>query len=115
MYWLILLWIPINCLTIFFVKAACSVDFLDDSNPKIGVDESSKMILWKVKYWSVTKLGWFYSKPICTCPTCMCLLHSTYIYPFIFVITPFTWQFAVLYIPYFMVVGGVNYFISKHD
>lgn len=46
----------------------------DEQDGKIV--ESSKMILWKVKYYSEKCFGQFLSKPIYSCPTCMASLHG---------------------------------------
>jgi hypothetical protein len=44
------------------------------------IDKYSKMILWRLRYYSVKILGEFWSKPIITCPKCMASFHSIYIY-----------------------------------
>jgi hypothetical protein len=43
--------------------------------------ENTKMIFWKMKFWCEKKIGIFWSKPICTCPTCMASVHG--IIPFL--------------------------------
>jgi len=40
------------------------------------IDEDSKMVLWKLRYWSEKTIGEFWSKPLMTCPTCMASVHG---------------------------------------
>lgn len=64
---------------VFLVNALHIIGF----NTVTDYDESvheSRMLLWKVREWSVKTFGEFASKPICTCCPCMASLHSTYVY-----------------------------------
>ena len=100
-----------NSLFIFGLYKAFDVDFLDDDNPQQGVDNNSKEIFWFVKYYSVKKLGWYWSKPICVCPPCMGFLHSTYVYWTAVHFYPIQHPLPT-YILYFFSLIGFNYFVT---
>lgn len=93
----------INSLYCLGFYKACSVEFKVDDEPKHGVVDSSKMILWWVRYYSFLKFGKFWTKPICDCPPCMALLHSTYIY---WLIVPYLYGFHAIEIPVYCVYVG---------
>jgi hypothetical protein len=107
-YLALLILLYLNHLYIIGIHAAFKVDFLDDNHPQLGVDEDSKMILWKVKVWAVTKFGWFYSKPIATCPTCMSSLHSLYVYWPVCLLLGFELWMLPGYVLYVGALAGLN-------
>jgi hypothetical protein len=41
-----------------------------------GVKPESRMVFWRVGYYSDRWLGDFWSKPVYSCPTCMASLHG---------------------------------------
>lgn len=102
----------LNALAIWGFHIATDVEMLDDDYPEHGYKNSSKMILWKVKVWSLKHLGYFWSKPVCLCPPCMSSLHSTYFYLFFLYLTGFSFQWILFYPMYVLVLTGLNYFIS---
>lgn len=60
------------CLFTFHPERVVSKDGADS----LGVMNDTKMIFWKLRYYSEKRLGYFWSKPICTCVSCMGSLHS---------------------------------------
>lgn len=102
----------LNILWIWGFYAACKVDFHDDENPQLGYDKDSRMILWKVKKWSLKNLGTLWSKPVCTCPACMSSLHGVPFYIALFIILNLKWYFIFFMLIYCTCLAGVNYFIS---
>jgi hypothetical protein len=71
-------------------------------------EEDSKEVLWWVKYYSLKKLGEFWSKPICTCPPCMASLHSIWYWLF----SPFTKEALIIYPFYILALCGVMKMIT---
>lgn len=61
-----------NAFAIIAFNRAASFDV--DSDGKII--EPTKMILWMLKFYSEKWLGYFWSKPIYSCPTCMASIHG---------------------------------------
>jgi hypothetical protein len=109
---LLIYFLILNAVGIWGFHIATEVDFLDDEYPDHGIVKDSKMILWWVKYWSVKKLGWFWSKPICTCPACMSSIHSTYFYAFFLYLVNFQTIWIAFYPMYILILAGINYFIG---
>lgn len=70
----------VNSLYCIGFYKACQVELKVDDEPKHGVIEDTKMILWWVRYYSFLKLGKFWTKPVCDCPPCMASLHSIYVF-----------------------------------
>jgi hypothetical protein len=103
----------INSLWIWGLYSASQVEFIHDEQPEMGVHNDTKELLWFLRYQSVKRFGWFYSKPIIVCPSCMASLHSTYFYlPYLF-LTGFTWVGLLMWIPYVVCLSGFNYLIGK--
>lgn len=78
------------------------------------VNESSKMIFWRVKYYSEMYLGEFWSKPVYSCSTCMASLHG--IIPF-FVTATMTTELGLVTVAYWafytLVLSGVATYINE--
>lgn len=78
------------------------------------VNESSKMIFWRVKYYSEMYLGEFWSKPVYSCPSCMASLHG--IIPFFVTATMTTelgWVTVAYWVFYTLVLSGVATYINE--
>lgn len=75
-------------------------DYCDDK----CIDNYSKMVLYKFRYYSIKYLGDFWSKPVITCPICMASLHSTYIY---WNAIDFSVQSLLLYPLYILFLSGM--------
>lgn len=83
-----------NAKWIIFFNRACQYDVTTEDKhagsgegsvkmiPRGTMIPETKMILWWVKKWADEKVGYFWSKPIYSCPTCMASLHG--IIPFLF-------------------------------
>ena len=76
--------------------------------------EETKMILWRVKYYSEKWLGDFWSKPVYSCPTCMASLHG--LVPFIFTETirhNLNMESILHWAFYTLVLSGLTTFINE--
>lgn len=113
MYELILL-IPILLFNAFAIIGVNRATEYESVNEELhGIVPDSKMILWKLRYYSIKTFGEFWSKPICTCCTCMASLHSIPFYlTFILLIGSINWLF---FYPLYIVslAGIVTYINSK--
>lgn len=102
----------LNSSAIFGFHIATNFDFIEDGNETSGVVPHSKMILWKVRYWCIENLGWFWSKPVCLCPPCMSSLHSLYFYPFFLTFVHFETKWILFWPVYVLILAGINYFVG---
>lgn len=103
-----------NILSILFINKASSFEYLSQDHPELGVIQSSKMLLWKWRYLSLKYVGKFFSKPLFTCPTCMCLVHSSYVFwPITLFTYGFRYEFIYIYVIYFMSLGAMCYIASE--
>ena len=103
-----------NSLYIYGLYEASHFEYISKDNPKLGVIEKSKMILWKFRWLSEKYLGMFYSKPLFSCPTCMASVHSSYIFwPLALMVYDFTPMMILIYILYVGTLAGLNY-ITGH-
>lgn len=109
---LLILFFIANILGIWGFYAASDVEFYDDDRPELGVREDSKMILWRLKVWTVKNLGYFWGKPVCLCPTCMSSLHSTYWYLLLLFLTGFPTPLLIFYPYYVFALAGTNYILG---
>lgn len=75
------------------------------------IQEDSKMILWKLRYWSIEYLGEFWSKPILTCPTCQSSVHSLYVY---WLTQPLTLHSLIVYPFYILLLAGMVTLINSY-
>lgn len=78
-----------------------------------GVDEGSKMILWRVRLTVVHMVGDFWAKPICTCPPCMASVWGTPVYWAFAVMQGLTWTHALAFIPYICVVSALSKWLNS--
>lgn len=70
---------------------------------KLGPVYQTKMILWRVKYYSNKWFGEFWSKPICDCPPCMASIHSLWYFLFF----EFDLPNVIIWVFYAVVLSGV--------
>ena len=107
--------ILLNSLWVFGLYELFSCQFFSDNDPSLGVHEESKGLLWFVKYYSVKRFGWFYSKPICVCPPCMASIHSTYFFAAYWYFSGGTFSIATLaiYLIYAIALTGLNSLLTK--
>ena len=107
---LICILIIINALFIIGLYHATDYESYDGVN----VIESSKMILWKVRYYLKKKLGDFYSKPFISCPVCMASVHSLYFFwPIAISQIGFEWWLIPAYLVYVPVLSGLIYVLES--
>lgn len=79
-----------NALIIYGLYSSARFDWKQEGNTVINyktvkesdVDPDSKMIFWRLHFYSLKFFGTWWSKPILTCPICMASIHSLYIYWF---------------------------------
>lgn len=83
------------------------------------VEREYRMILWRLKYYSIKYIGDYWSKPIITCPTCMASVHSSYFYfTYLWFTNQIDFIHAVIYIPFVFSLAGLNTLITSlidHD
>ena len=113
--WLFLLLVGfINSLVIFGVNKATHFEYChpDDTEEycKNGIDLDSRMILYRLRLWSLKHIGEFWSKPLFTCPPCMASVHSTYIYWFAM---PFNIQSLAIWPFYILMLSGLVSLINS--
>lgn len=109
---LLLIFLTLNAVEIFGFSFATSFDFIDEEHPENGIMPDSKMILWRVRYWCLINLGFFWSKPICICAPCMASVHSLPFYVFFLFMVQFQIQWILFYPLYVLILSGLNYFIG---
>lgn len=114
----IFVWVCIaNAYAIIGFNRACQYEEADVKPgfvPAPVVVESSKMILWRVKYYSEMYLGEFWSKPVYSCPTCMASVHG--VIPFFVTATMTTelgWATLAYWAFYTLVLSGVATYINE--
>lgn len=106
-----------NAFAIIGFNRACQYEEADVKPgfvPQPVVVESSKMIFWRVKYYSEMYLGEFWSKPVYSCPTCMASLHG--VIPFMVtatMTTEFGWTTAAYWAFYTLALSGVATYINE--
>jgi hypothetical protein len=113
----------LNCLQIIGFYTACDVETdrrlgeqYCDGTIKIKYiveNEDSKMILWRVKLFCLNTFGEFWSKPICTCPSCMASLHSFWIWIPIYLSYDFSFILVYIHIFYILVLCGLNKLVTS--
>ena len=111
-FFLLIIILLLNSVAIFGFQIATAFDFIDDEYPENGIMPDSKMILWKVRYWCLKKLGYFWTKPVCICAPCMASIHSTYFYLFFLAVVNFEMKWILFYPAYVLALAGLNYFIG---
>ncbi len=60
-----------------------AMSYSEDEETGVPLKES-RMILTAVRLWIQRKLGYFWSKPLVSCPACMASFHGTWYYWFVF-------------------------------
>lgn len=80
--------------------AMAAIDYLPEGCDENGVLNDSKMLLWRVRFYSLKYFGEFWSKPVCTCVKCMASLYSVFYWPVLLYFYPYNWQFIVIYLLY---------------
>jgi len=101
-----------NSLYCIGLYKACSVELKIDNEPKHGVIEETKMILWWVRYYSHLYLGRFWTKPVCDCPPCMASLHSLYVFwPLVIYLYGFNPIQLLVYPVYVGALSAVNWML----
>ena len=100
----------LNCFVIIGFNRATYFEYLDEDHPEHGIVNNSKMVLWKFRKWCVDKFGYFWSKPLCTCPACMSSVHSIYVY---WLLMPFTLHSLYMYPVYILALSGIVYSYSN--
>jgi len=100
----------LNSFYIIGLSKASEFDWVDDGRHELGIIKESKMIFWRLRYWSIKYIGEFWSKPLFTCPPCMASFHSLYFYWFFF---PFTIHNLVMYIFYIPILSFVNWYLAN--
>jgi len=68
-----------------------------------SVEDETKMIAWRIKYFANKYLGPFWSKPICDCPPCMASIHSLWYFLF-FEFNPMN---IIMWVFYVFVLSGI--------
>lgn len=107
-----------NALWIIAFNRACQYETTSEIGHRDdrfnGINEETKMIFWRVKYYSEKWLGAFWSKPVYSCPTCMASLHGAL--PFwitalsITTIAPITVAYWIFYT---LVLSGVATILNE--
>jgi hypothetical protein len=105
----------VNSLVIIGWNKATEFDYergvVNFAGDKPNIEEDSKMILWKLRYYAINKIGYFWSKPLFTCCTCMASVHSTYIY---WAALPLDLHSLVVYPIYILGLAGMVTIINNH-
>lgn len=73
--------------------------------------KEGRMLLWRLRYYTVKLLGDFYSKPVIGCVTCMASLHSVLPFHYIHQVTGVSW---FLFPFYALIVAAINQIIYNH-
>lgn len=115
----------VNALIIYGLYNAAKFEWKNDSPYNINyktvkesdVDEDSKMIFWRARFYANKWFGEYWAKPIITCPICMASVHSTYIY---FFQHPFNiWSTPVeqlyMYALHILLTAGIGAFIVQFE
>ena len=84
-----------------------NADYCDDK----CIDKYSKMILWRLRYYSIKYFGDFWSKPIITCQKCMASVHSIYVY---FYFNKLTLNNLLLYPFYILLLSGIIVMLTSN-
>jgi hypothetical protein len=100
-----------NSLVIFGINKAtyceyCHPDEDREFCTEEGIDKDSRMVLYKLRHWSLTVLGPFWSKPLFICPPCMASVWGTAF--FIFTAYPM-WMWPV----YILMLSGLVTLINS--
>ena len=109
----------INMLVIIGFNRATEFDFKQYkrgdkmTTSRTRIEEGSKMIFWFIRFYSLKYLGKFWSKPICTCPTCMASVHSTYVYAFFLFMVHFQIEWIVFYPIYILALAGLSSIVNS--
>ena len=82
------------------------LDFCDDN----GIDKDSKMVGWRLRYWSLKWFGSFWSKPLFTCPPCMASVHGTWFY---WIVSDVTVQSLLFWPIYILFLSGLVALINS--
>jgi len=94
----------LNSLFIFGILKATS--YTEDKEGNI----TDKMILWKLRYWSVKYLGNHISSPLFFCSSCM---SSVWGFVFYFSFYTFSYQHLLIFIFYVISLCGFNSFMNR--
>jgi hypothetical protein len=83
---------------------ACYYEWEEGSYTKI--DEDSKEVFWKLRYWAAFYIRKKWLKPLFTCVICMASVHGTWFY---WLCEPFTIESLKWWFPYLIGLCGYNY------
>ena len=106
----------INACVIFGVNKATYFEFChpDDQGgefcDRYGVDKDSKMVAWRLRFYSLKWFGQFLSKPLFTCPPCMSSVWGTVIF---WVVMPMTITSAAIWPLYILMLSGLVALINS--
>lgn len=93
-------------------EAIAGIDFIPEGSDENGIIEESKMILWQVRHFCLNTFGDKWSKPVCTCISCMASLHSILPFCFYAYITDMSHP-VIWYIMYVPALSALAYFINN--
>ena len=100
-----------NALVIFGVNKATYFEYCHPEEDREfctdeGVDKDSRMVLYKLRLWSLKYVGPFWSKPLFVCPPCMASVWGTMVYVFT--------GWSILFLPvYILMLSGLVTLINS--
>jgi acyl-CoA thioesterase len=114
----------LNSLFIVGLSAITYIEFKTNSPNRITrknlspehIELQDSQLLWIVRYFLLKTIGFKWSKPLLTCPTCMASVHGTIwffglVYQNCYMLT--TLEIAVSYVGYMITLAGLNTITSK--